>query len=99
MFMESNLTKLLAFQGWIVIGLTFMEYGICFHIEFDKNEMECPHCHSIITELHQTRPILIRDLAVFGQVVYLRVPRRRFYCRKCQRYSTGGGASPAPLKL
>ena len=88
MFMESNLTKLLAFQGWIVIGLTFMEYGICFHIEFDKNEMECPHCHSIITELHQTRPILIRDLPVFGQVVYLRVPRRRFYCRKCQRYST-----------
>lgn len=25
---------------------------------------------------------------MFGKVVYLRGPRRQFYCDKCQRYST-----------
>jgi transposase len=88
--MENHLTKLLDLPGWNVAGLTFIEDSICFHIEFDTNGMECPHCNSAITELHQNRPILIRDLPVFGKTVYLKVPRRRFYCRKCQRYSTEG---------
>jgi putative transposase len=29
-----------------------------------------------IHKTHQTRPILVRDLSVFGQLVYLKVPRR-----------------------
>ncbi len=32
--------------------------------------------------------MLIRDLPVFGRVVYLKVPRRQFYCSNCQRYFT-----------
>jgi len=86
--MENSLTRLLDLPGWNVAGLTFVEDSICFHIEFNTNGIECPYCHSTITELHQNRPILIRDLPVFGKPVYLKVPRRRFYCRKCQRYST-----------
>jgi transposase len=38
--------------------------------------------------LHQNRPVLIRDLPVFGQSVYLQLPRRQFYCTSCQRYFT-----------
>ena len=30
----------------------------------------------------------MRDLAIFGQVVYLNVPRRQFYCQNCQKYPT-----------
>jgi transposase len=30
----------------------------------------------------------VRDLPGFGQPVYLRVPRRQFYCRRCQKYFT-----------
>ena len=37
---------------------------------------------------HQTRPVLIRDLSVFGQVVYLKVPRRQFYCFSCKTSPT-----------
>lgn len=33
-------------------------------------------------DLHQNRPILIRDLPVFGKVVYLKIPRRQFYCSR-----------------
>ena len=34
------------------------------------------------------RPILARDLSTFGKAVYLKVPRRQFYCPNCQRYAT-----------
>ena len=46
----------------------------------------CPHCDNYTEELHQNRPILARDLSVFGRSVYLQVPRRQFYCASCQRY-------------
>ncbi|WP_445300887.1 transposase family protein [Microcoleus sp. BR0-C5] len=36
--------------------------------------------------MNQNRPVLIRDLSIFGQPVYLQVPRRQFYCRTCQKY-------------
>ena len=48
----------------------------------------CPHCDNYTEELHQNRPILARDLSVFGRSVYLQVPRRQFYCASCQRYVT-----------
>ncbi|NJP11473.1 MAG: transposase family protein [Leptolyngbyaceae cyanobacterium RU_5_1] len=38
--------------------------------------------------MHQNRPILIRDLSIFGQTTYLKIPRRQFYCCDCQRYFT-----------
>jgi len=86
--MENNLTQLLDIPNVKVVGLTIIEGIICFHIELNNSEIECPHCHSLIAGLHQTRQILIRDLSVFGKPTYLKVPRRRYYCRKCQRYST-----------
>lgn len=48
----------------------------------------CPHCQASSDELNQNRSVLIRDLPISGQAVYLRVPRRQFYCRACQRYFT-----------
>jgi transposase len=48
----------------------------------------CPHCDNYTEELHQNRPILARDLSVFGRYVYLQVPRQQFYCANCQRYVT-----------
>ena len=48
----------------------------------------CLHCDNYTEELHQNRPILARDLSVFGRYVYLQVPRQQFYCANCQRYVT-----------
>ena len=39
-------------------------------------------------QLNQNRPVLIRDLSIFGQPVYWQVPRRQFYGRTCQKYFT-----------
>ena len=38
--------------------------------------------------MHQTRPILVRDLSILGQGVYLKVPRRQFVCPHCGKYPT-----------
>ena len=39
-------------------------------------------------KLKQNRPTQIRDLSVFGKIVYLNVPRRQFYCQNCQKHFT-----------
>ncbi|WP_245555458.1 transposase family protein [Baaleninema simplex] len=33
-------------------------------------------------ELNQTRTVRVRDLPISGQLVYLQIPRRQFYCKK-----------------
>ena len=50
--------------------------------------INCPNCNEYISHVHQTRPVLVRDLSVFGQVVYLKVPRRQFYCFSCKTSPT-----------
>jgi transposase len=64
-------------EGKILLGLRIVGEG-----------MVCHHCQSYTEQLHQNRPILVRDLPVFGRPVYLKVPRRQFYCPNCQRYPT-----------
>lgn len=53
-----------------------------------KDKAACPHCKKLSEEIHQNRPISLRDLPVFGRATYLKVPRRQFYCSSCQRYFT-----------
>jgi len=38
-----------------------------------------------VDEIHQNRPILVKDLPIFGKPVYLKVPRRQFECKRCKR--------------
>ena len=53
-----------------------------------EEEVKCNYCGRLTDELHQTNNILVRDLPISGQTVYLKVPRRKFYCKQCQRYFT-----------
>ncbi|MEJ6485869.1 transposase [Nostoc punctiforme UO1] len=64
-------------DGKILLGLRIVGEG-----------MVCHHCQNYTEQLHQNRPILVKDLPVFGRPVYLKVPRRQFYCPNCQRYPT-----------
>ena len=50
--------------------------------------INCPNCSEYISQVHQTRSVLVRDLSIFGQVVYLKVPRRQFYCSTCKKSPT-----------
>src|SRR3569832_1048573 len=86
--MISPLDSLLKLPGVTVEGHAQVEGYICLHLKIQRQEITCPHCTKLTKELHQVRPILVRDLPTFGQAVYLRVPRRQFYCRHCLKYVT-----------
>lgn len=87
-FMHLHLTNLLNFSEVVVDSFEFHQDAICFKLSILAKGMNCPHCSRYTEELHQNRPILVRDLSAFGKDVYLQIPRRQFYCRLCQRYIT-----------
>ena len=86
--MDFHLDSLLNFPDVTVISCQQQEGLIILQLDFLNECITCPHCQNYIDDIHQTRSILVRDLGIFGQVVYLNVPRRQFYCRHCKKYPT-----------
>lgn len=86
--MDLHLDGLLQLPHVTVESCTQQPNEVCLKLRLLNEEAACPHCGQTSDELHQNRPIVIRDLAVFGRATYLQVPRRQFYCRDCQRYFT-----------
>ena len=86
--MEFHLDTLLNLPDTTVESCVHQDKEAYLGLRFLNEKSSCPHCHNLSEELHQNRPVLIRDLPVFGKVIHLRVPRRQFYCEHCQRYFT-----------
>lgn len=86
--MNFHLDTLLNLPSVTVESCIYQDNEVYFILRFLTEESCCPHCACLSEELHQNRPVLIRDLPVFGRIVYLKVPRRQFYCSNCQRYFT-----------
>jgi transposase len=86
--MNFDLDSVLNLSNVSVVGHTEeMDYRI-LDLEIMSIGIECPHCHNHTEKVHQNRPIIVRDLSICGSSVYLRVPRRQFYCQNCQKSST-----------
>lgn len=86
--MDFHLDTLLNLPNTTIESCTRQADEVFLKLRFLTNAASCPHCQKMSETLHQNRPILIRDLSVFGQATYLKVPRRQFYCHGCQRYFT-----------
>jgi transposase len=86
--MDIYLDRLLNLPNTTVECFKEEENKIILKLQFLHDKSNCPHCKTASDELKQNRPVLIRDLSVFGKVVYLDTPRRQFYCRQCQKYFT-----------
>ena len=86
--MSFHLDYLLALPGVRVETCTQVEEKIFLGLSILSEGIVCHHCKHYTEKLHQNRPILVRDLSVFGRPVYLKIPRRQFYCPSCQRYPT-----------
>jgi transposase len=86
--MDFHLDTLLNFPNVTVESCTQQFSAVYLKLRLLHEESSCPHCEQLSSEVHQDRPILIRDLSIFGQATYLKVPRRQFYCHDCQRYFT-----------
>lgn len=86
--MNIRLTHLLNLPGVAVESCHSSQDSVSFQLRILTKGTYCPHCRNYTEELHQTRPILVRDVPVESKEVYLKLPRRQFYCRVCQRYIT-----------
>ncbi|WP_340094699.1 transposase family protein, partial [Nostoc punctiforme] len=86
--MDFYLDYILDLPGVKVESCTQIDGKILLGLRIVVEGMVCHHCQNYTEQLHQNRPILVKDLPVFGRPVYLKVPRRQFYCPNCQRYPT-----------
>ena len=58
--------------------------AIVVKLQLINAEINCPSRNKYISQVHQTRPISVRNLSVFGRVIYLKVPRRQLYFSSCK---------------
>ena len=86
--MDFYLDNLLNLPHVTVLSYQQQEELIVLTLEFLNEGISCPHCRTYTDNLHQTRPILVRDLSIVGRGVYLKVPRRQFICPHCDKYPT-----------
>jgi len=86
--MDLHLDRLLNLPDVTVESCILEAPDVFLKLRFLKKDSNCPHCDCPSDQLNQNRPVLIRYLSIFGQPVYLQVPRRQFYCRTCQKYFT-----------
>ncbi|WP_373547709.1 ISL3 family transposase [Chamaesiphon sp.] len=86
--MNLNIENFLNLPKIKVVGGGQISDFYALQLQFTNEGINCPHCQKYLDALHQIRHILVRDLSICGMEVYLKVPKRRFYCRHCQKYTT-----------
>ena len=84
--MDFHLDTLLNLPQVTIFSCQQQEGFIFLKLELLNEGINCSHCQTYTDNLHQTRPILVRDLSIFGQAVYLKVPRRQFICPHCSNH-------------
>ena len=86
--MDFHLDSLLNLPSVTVFSCYQKEGFSLLKLDLLNSKVSCSHCGKETDTIHQNRPILVRDLSICGQPVYLEVPRRQIYCLHCQKYST-----------
>ena len=86
--MDFHLDRLLNLPYVTVESCHALEDYVCLNLRLLNDGITCPHCQQYTEQIHQARPVLVRDLSIFGRGVYLKVPRRQFVCPTCHRYTT-----------
>jgi len=77
-----NLPNTRVFTCYKEAGFTFIQ------LDLINQGIHCPNCQNYTDTIQKTSHRLIRDLSIVGIGVYLKVPRRKFYCVQCQKYPT-----------
>jgi transposase len=86
--MYEILTQLLSIPNYIVVGVEISNDTndtITLDIQSTMNGVNCPHCKTYCTDLHENHPRIVRDLPISGKACYLRFNRRRFFCPRCRK--------------
>ena len=102
--MDFHLDTLLNLPNVVADSYSSTLDAIVVKLQLVNAGINCPNCSEYISQVHQTRSVLVRDLSIFGRVVYLKVPRRllgethaeetsarfhpQFYCSTCKKSPT-----------
>jgi transposase len=86
--MDFHIDTLLNLPNVIADSYSSTLDAVIINLQLVNGGIDCPNCNNYTYKVHQTRPILIRDLSIFGRAVYLKVPRRQFYCSNCKTSPT-----------
>ena len=84
--MDFHLDTLLNLPNVTVFTATQVEGFTVLKLELINEGINCPNCQSYTDTIHQTRPILVRDLSICGHPVQLHLPRRQFHCSHCKKF-------------
>ena len=98
--MDFHLDTLLNLPNVVADSYSSTLDAVVIKLQLVNTGINCPNCNKYICHVHQNRPILVRDLPIFGRIVYLKVPRRQlgethaeetsarfhpqFYCSDCK---------------
>ncbi|MCL1494676.1 MAG: transposase family protein [Pseudanabaena sp. Salubria-1] len=83
--MQPILTELLNLPGIEVENYTKVADRLILEVEAKTTKAKCPRCGEESNHLHQNRWYFARDLSISGQEVLLKVNRRQFKCKKCEK--------------
>jgi transposase len=84
---EKNLlTELLNLPGYQVVNKQVREeFGLILYVENSCRDASCPRCGRTSHKIHQNHYHIIKDLPWNKQDIFLRINRRQFKCRFCNK--------------
>lgn len=83
--MEPLLTQLLNLPGIVVESFRETETDLMLEVEAWTDKATCPHCNCLSSNLHQNHGYWVRDLPISNRQVRLKVNRRQFQCKTCNK--------------
>ncbi|MBA3923427.1 MAG: ISL3 family transposase [Nostocaceae cyanobacterium] len=84
--MKFPVEQILNLPGMKVLGCEEVEgMGLVIEIETDMRCSTCPKCGQISRSIHQNHWRIIQDLAWSTLPVLLKINRRQYLCKKCQK--------------
>jgi transposase len=83
--MQPLLTQILNLPGIEVESYTDCGKQLILEVEAMTTQVACPRCEQISSHPHQNHGYLARDLSISGRTVFLKINRRQFKCRTCDK--------------
>ena len=80
------ITKIIKFEGFKATNYYFItDNELLIELENKASSEPCPYCHKTTEKVHQSHRYRVRDIPLSGWDVFLRVNRRQFRCKKCDK--------------
>ena len=80
------ITKIIKFEGFKVTNYHFItDNELLIELENQARSSICPYCNQTTDKVHQSHYYRVRDIPLSSWDVFLRVNRRQFRCKKCNK--------------